>query len=182
MWTTTLPSKRSGEAGLRERGALADVRIPTKAAGTPRCATVRNARIVISHKAPNAASHSRIAFSSIASNTGARSPGEELMTCKYLGGRGLLLHRFVALAQCLIKPPLQLSVGTPKLGYLVVERRGHVLLRRALSIHDSAISTGLHLRRVRDPIGANQGVAWIGSLTTICQPHSLRSHGCCSTV
>ena len=28
-----------------------------------------------------AASHSRIAFSSIASNTGARSPGEELMTC-----------------------------------------------------------------------------------------------------
>ena len=30
---------------------------------------------------PKAASHSRIAFSSIASNTGARSPGEELMTC-----------------------------------------------------------------------------------------------------
>src|SRR6516225_888982 len=30
---------------------------------------------------PNAASHSRSAFSSIASNTGARSPGEELMTC-----------------------------------------------------------------------------------------------------
>ena len=31
--------------------------------------------------APKAASHRRIAFSSIASNTGARSPGEELMTC-----------------------------------------------------------------------------------------------------
>ena len=31
---------------------------------------------------PDAASHSRTAFSSIASNTGARSPGEELMTCK----------------------------------------------------------------------------------------------------
>src|SRR5277367_3249528 len=30
---------------------------------------------------PNAASHSRVAFFSIASNTGARSPGEELMTC-----------------------------------------------------------------------------------------------------
>ena len=30
---------------------------------------------------PNAAPHSRIAFSSIASNTGARSPGEALMTC-----------------------------------------------------------------------------------------------------
>ena len=37
---------------------------------------------VIGRKAtPKAASHSRIAFSSIASNTGARSPGEELMTC-----------------------------------------------------------------------------------------------------
>jgi len=30
---------------------------------------------------PKLASHSRVAFSSIASNTGARSPGEELMTC-----------------------------------------------------------------------------------------------------
>src|SRR5260370_5552138 len=30
---------------------------------------------------PNAASHSRVALSSIASNTGASSPGEELMTC-----------------------------------------------------------------------------------------------------
>jgi hypothetical protein len=34
--------------------------------------------------------------------------------------------------ELIIKPPLQLSVGTPKIGYLVVERRGHVLLRRAL--------------------------------------------------
>ena len=33
-------------------------------------------------RCPNAAPHSRVAFSSIASNTGARSPGEELMTCK----------------------------------------------------------------------------------------------------
>jgi len=32
-------------------------------------------------KLPKAESHRRIAFSSIASNTGARSPGEELMTC-----------------------------------------------------------------------------------------------------
>ena len=31
---------------------------------------------------PNAAAHSCIAFSSIASNTGARSPGDELMTPK----------------------------------------------------------------------------------------------------
>ena len=38
------------------------------------------------------AAQTRCAFSSIASNTGARSPGEELMTCKHLGGRGLLLQ------------------------------------------------------------------------------------------
>jgi hypothetical protein len=33
-----------------------------------------------SRQTPKAASHSRSAFSSIASNTSARSPGEELMT------------------------------------------------------------------------------------------------------
>jgi hypothetical protein len=32
-------------------------------------------------KPPNEASHGRIALSSMASNTGFRSPGEELMTC-----------------------------------------------------------------------------------------------------
>ena len=37
---------------------------------------------VIVHSMPKRRSHRRIAFSSIASNTGARSPGEELMTCK----------------------------------------------------------------------------------------------------
>ena len=37
---------------------------------------------VVGRKLPKAASHRRIAFSSIASNTGARSPGEELMTRK----------------------------------------------------------------------------------------------------
>ena len=36
---------------------------------------------VIGPHPPNTASHNRIALSSIASKTGARSPGEELMTC-----------------------------------------------------------------------------------------------------
>ena len=36
---------------------------------------------IIGSELPMRASQSRIAFSSIASNTGARSPGEELMTC-----------------------------------------------------------------------------------------------------
>ena len=41
---------------------------------------------------PNAASHSRVAFSSIASNTGARSPGERIDDLQDLGGGGLLLQ------------------------------------------------------------------------------------------
>ena len=43
----------------------------------------------------------RVAFSSMASNTGCKSPGELEMTLQHLGGRGLLLQR---LAQ-LIKQP-----------------------------------------------------------------------------
>src|SRR5580658_1440161 len=49
-----------------------------------------------------------------------------------LAGRGLLLQRFVALGKCRIEALLQLNVRTPKFGYLIIERRGHVVLRRAL--------------------------------------------------
>ena len=49
--------------------------------GTPRIAAAWNRSPSIDRKVAEAAPHSRIAFSSIASNTGARSPGEELMTC-----------------------------------------------------------------------------------------------------
>jgi hypothetical protein len=51
-----------------------------KAIGTPRDATVGASSPSVTIISPNAAPHSRIAFSSIASNTGARSPGEELIT------------------------------------------------------------------------------------------------------
>ena len=57
---------------------------------------------------PNLASQMRIAFSSMASNTGSRSPGELLMTLQHLRGRGLLLQRFGeivgALAQLVEQP------------------------------------------------------------------------------
>ena len=42
---------------------------------------------------PNLASHIRVAFSSMASNTGSSSPGELEMTLQHLRGRGLLLQR-----------------------------------------------------------------------------------------
>src|SRR5262245_21693444 len=46
---------------------------------------------------------------------------------QHLGGRCLPLQRFVALPGALIEPPLQLGVNLAKFGYLVIERRGHVL-------------------------------------------------------
>ena len=68
----------------------------TRAIGRPRAATVRapSSMTVIT---PNAASHSRMAFSRIASNTGARSLGEELMTCEYLGYRVFTRQRLIVL-------------------------------------------------------------------------------------
>ena len=41
----------------------------------------------------------RVAFSSMAWNTGSSSPGELLMTFKHVGGRGLLLQRFRQVAR-----------------------------------------------------------------------------------
>ena len=74
-------------------GRTARRRYSANSCGTPRIAAVaQTTRRHTCHRMPNAASQSRIAFSSIASNTGARSPGEELMTCKHLGGRGLLFQ------------------------------------------------------------------------------------------
>jgi hypothetical protein len=54
---------------------------------------------------------------------------------QYLGGRGLLLQGLVALGtvllplgKCLIEPPLQLSIGTLKVGSRVIDCRGHLLI------------------------------------------------------
>ena len=48
---------------------------------------------------PNLASQIRVAFSSIALNTGSSSPGELEMTRSTSRGRGLLLQRFAKLAE-----------------------------------------------------------------------------------
>src|SRR6516225_3747641 len=55
--------------------------ISAKAAGAPRTATARTRSPSATINSPNAASQRCIAFSSRISKTGARSPGEELMTC-----------------------------------------------------------------------------------------------------
>ena len=69
----------------------------TIASEKPRIATPRNFSPSQSCRLPQAAPHSVCAFSTIDWNTGARSPGELLMTCKHLGGRGLLLQSLAGL-------------------------------------------------------------------------------------
>ena len=71
---------------------------------------------------PNAASHSRIALSSIASNTGARSPGEELMTCNTS-----------AVAVC-CSSASRVSVDQPRILHRDHRLRGEVLQQRDLLV------------------------------------------------
>src|SRR5437868_10300646 len=61
-----------GSIGMRATSAY-DLGAPCRAAAWSRSPSQ-------SQRMPNAASHSCVAFPSIASNTGASSPGEELMT------------------------------------------------------------------------------------------------------
>jgi hypothetical protein len=47
--------------------------------------------------------------------------GRRIDDLEHLGGRGLT-------GQCVVKSPLQLSIGTPKIGHFIIERRGHLRL------------------------------------------------------
>ena len=106
-WTGVFVSMHRADRAARlgrrwiSRSELGEGRRARRAA--PRYGSARRHRC---RAMPNAASHSRIAFSSIASNTGARSPGEELMTCntsavavccssasRCLGDQPRVLHR-----------------------------------------------------------------------------------------
>ena len=91
------------------------------------------------------ASHRACAFSSIASNTGARSPGEELMTCKHLGGRGLLLQRLARLGD------------QPRVLHRDDRLRGEVLQQRDLLVGERANFLAVdddHARAARRPCAA----------------------------
>ena len=71
-----------------------------KPAGTPRMRHGMKALAIDKLQSmPNAASHSRIAFSSIASNTGVEIAGRGVDHLQHLGGRGLLLQRLALLGQ-----------------------------------------------------------------------------------
>src|SRR5437764_1931523 len=71
---------------------------------------------------------------------------------------------FVALGKCLTEPPPQLSVGTVRIGYLVIEHRSHVLAPVAPRYfrHHTPIRSGLHLRR--DPTRSPSGIAPVNTI------------------
>ena len=84
---------------------------------------------------PNLASQMRVAFSSMAWNTGSSSPGELEMT-EHLRGRGLLLQRLGELARArlhLVEQPRVLD-------------RDHGLVGEGLDQLDLLVGKGPHLR------------------------------------
>ena len=96
--------------------------------------------------APNAASHNRSAFSSIASNTGLRSPGEELMTCNTSAVAVSLFQRLVALGNYLCEPHLEFRDDLLRIGECAVGHRAP--LRTSLGptcrVDHTVIGTGHH--------------------------------------
>src|SRR5271165_4791058 len=84
---------------------------------------------------PKAASHKSIALSSIASKTGREVAGRAVDDPEHLRGRGFAGER-------LVQPLLQFGVRAPKIGHLLVERRGRWLPRWALVPAPSADRAG----------------------------------------
>ena len=70
--------------------------------------------------------------------------GRRIDDLQYLSGRGLSTQGLITLGKGLIEPPLQLDVGTPKLGYFVFERRGHML---------TPTTTGTYFDQHPPPVG-----------------------------
>ena len=82
------------EARYQERGGLADCGVAPRQMQAARCAGQRSEAVAVAkQETPNLASQRRVAFSSMAWNTGSSSPGELEMTLQHLGGRRLLLQR-----------------------------------------------------------------------------------------
>ena len=98
--TTRLVLRRArgrcpAEAGRTARAADAS----TYAGGTLCRAATRNPSASRRNSVPKLASQMRVAFASIASNTGSSSPGELRDDLQHLRGRGLLLQRLGQLAR-----------------------------------------------------------------------------------
>ena len=75
---------------------------------------------------------------------------------QYLGGCDLPSQGLIALGKGLIEPPLQLSVGTPKVDYFIIERRRHVLTRQPPALtegyfdrHPPPVGKGVRLDHLR---------------------------------
>src|ERR1700730_13597144 len=77
----TLSPRTSRSAIVPGTGVIGSRKASTSSVGTPRKATLCNRSPSQVRTTPKTASQIRVAFSSIASKTVARAPGEELMTC-----------------------------------------------------------------------------------------------------
>src|SRR6516162_4424904 len=95
-------------------------------AGRPRIATARKLSPSARVRSPCAAPHKVCAFSRIAAKTGARSPGEELMTCNTSAVAVSSLQRLVTLGFALGKLTLHIGDKLLGIGYRAVGRRTHL--------------------------------------------------------
>ena len=77
------------------------------------------------HSTPLTPPQSRIAFSSIASNTGVRSPGDELMICSTSAVAVCCSRASFKFGRAFVELPPQLGIGSFELGHPVVDRRSH---------------------------------------------------------
>ena len=117
---------------------------------------------------PNLASQMRVAFSSMAWNTGSSSPGDELMTCNTSEGRGLLVQRLAEFGRALallIEQPHVFN-GNDRLGSKV---------RHQLNLF---VGEGSNLLAVDgDECRLNSLSLHIGTASTVRAPASLESCG-----
>src|SRR6516165_5858597 len=97
--------------------------------------------------------------------------GRRIDDLQYFRGCGLLLRELIALGKGLVETPLQLSVGTLKVEYFVIECRAHVLapsrLAPDLKILRPAPASGREKRATRSPYRRKRqvGLGFSGLLT-----------------
>ena len=95
MWTTCFvwTTRPKGVAGLGRKRLRSTQRRHSAGGALCECSRGETRPRRADSMLPNLASQMRVAFSSIAWNTGSSSPGELEMTLQHLRGRGLLLQR-----------------------------------------------------------------------------------------
>jgi len=110
--------------------------------------------------------------------------GRGIDDLQYLGGRGLLLRELIALGKGLIEPPLQLSVGTPKVGDFVIELGADSAAANARIVWEAKEKNGVTLRSALTEIDEarrnRQAQVGVFVFSSACAPEglaTLQRHG-----